>query len=334
MKKNTALFRFKGTVGICGSMETFLSFAPANILFKISFADVLNEETGQGYQRPCHTSHSQDFRRYILKPNTSTIPLTFNLRNEYFDNWKILRHSNNSAELLIFGDTPCLSQVDCQHRIGALESDSISLAFMTYIGLDLRAEMALFNIINSKAKGISSSLTDYHESNLLNDLCSEAPYLYIARKLNEDSDSPWFRKIRYGGETSSGLKRRTSLRMMQKAIQKLLKTIPKEYQTNIDDLYSIIMLYWKTVQRVFPLEWADHRHNLLIKGVGLHSLTYLLADLLVQFSQDEQIDKFFYFWLSKLKGTISWSSSGMFAPAGGRKGAIEVYLTLKKAINI
>ena len=66
--------------------------------------------------------------------------------------------------------------------------------------------MALFNIINSRAKGLSSSLTDYHESNLLSDLAKEAPHLFIARRLNEDPDLPWYRLIRYGGERTSGLR--------------------------------------------------------------------------------------------------------------------------------
>ena len=59
--------------------------------------------------------------------------------------------------------------MDCQHRLGALGDSDVSLAFMSYIGLSLREEMALFTIINSKAKGLSSSLTDFHESNLIND---------------------------------------------------------------------------------------------------------------------------------------------------------------------
>jgi hypothetical protein len=31
--------------------EVFLGFAPANILHSLSFADVLDEDTGRGYQR-------------------------------------------------------------------------------------------------------------------------------------------------------------------------------------------------------------------------------------------------------------------------------------------
>ena len=75
--------------------------------------------------------------------------------------------------------------------------------------------MALFNVINSKAKGLSSSLTDYHQTRLMNDLAQEAPHLLLAKRLNEDNNSPWYKMIRCGGESTSGLMRRTSFRMMQ-----------------------------------------------------------------------------------------------------------------------
>jgi len=50
-------------------------------------------------------------------------------------------------------NTKCLAQVDCQHRLGELHDVDVTLAFMSFIGLDLRAEMAQFVTINSKSKG-------------------------------------------------------------------------------------------------------------------------------------------------------------------------------------
>jgi DGQHR domain-containing protein len=204
---------------------------------------------------------------------------------------------------------------------------------MSFIGLDLRAEMAQFVIINSKAKGLSSSLTDYHDSNLLSDLATEAPHLFIARKLNEDPESPWFKLIRYGGETTSGLKRRTSFRMMQKAISRFLSQVKGINLGKINDIYAIIRDYWEAVQMVFPHEWADHRHHLVTKGVGLHSLTRLLADLITTGKHESYSVNFFKNRLAHLKGKIDWSSKGMFAHAGGQKGVQEVHLVLRRALG-
>ncbi|NIN63837.1 MAG: hypothetical protein GTO63_03810, partial [Anaerolineae bacterium] len=103
-------------------------------------------------------------------------PLTFNLRKELAGAWELRRRTNGRADLLIRPGVRCLAQVDCQHRLGELYDSEVPLAFMAFIGLDLRTEMGLFVIINSKAKGLSSSLTDFHESNLINDLAAEAPH--------------------------------------------------------------------------------------------------------------------------------------------------------------
>ena len=40
----------RGVVGHCGDREVFLGFASGALLSKLSFADVLDEATGSGYQ--------------------------------------------------------------------------------------------------------------------------------------------------------------------------------------------------------------------------------------------------------------------------------------------
>lgn len=331
MKRGAALI--PGQVGVCGGLEAFLGFAPAKLLHSASFADVLDEDTGQGYQRPRNRSHSLDFKRFIARQGSSTVPLTFNLRMELADAWELRRRTNGRADLLIRPGVRCLAQVDCQHRLGELGDSDVPLAFMAFIGLDLRTEMGLFVIINSKAKGLSSSLTDFHESNLINDLASEAPHLYISRKLNEDPRSPWFRLIRYGGETTSGLKRRTSLRMMQKTVSRLLAQMQSADALSLEDKYAFIVSFWRSVARVFPNEWRDHRRHLLTKGVGLYAMTLLLADI-VNAANGQALDEdLFASRLEPLKATIDWNSKGMFSGAGGRKGALEVYDRLREIVQ-
>lgn len=45
-----------------------MGFAPANLLHSLSFADVLNEDTGEGYQRKFSRKHSLDFRHLHPQP--------------------------------------------------------------------------------------------------------------------------------------------------------------------------------------------------------------------------------------------------------------------------
>jgi len=332
MKKISTL-AVPGILGFSGGLPVFLSFAPASGLFKHSFPDVLNEDTGDGYQRPYTKSHSLDFKNYINRPGSTTPPLTFNLRNEFAGSWTI-ESGTDFAQLIIIEDVKCLAQVDCQHRLGELSNSDISLPFMTYIGLDLRQEMAIFNIINSKSKGLSSSLTDYHESRLLNDLASEAPHLFISRRLNEDPSSPWFRLIRYGGETTSGLKRRTSFRMMQKTVHNFLVAIKPIAELTLENKYQIVLNYWQAVAAVFPEQWKEPRNYLITKGIGLYSLMQLLGDFVRYNPSKEYTEKFFIECLAPLKTDFDWSSHGRFAYVGGKKGVQDVYFAIKKGVGL
>ena len=135
-----------------------LGFAPADLLYKLSFPDIFDEDRGKGYQRPFNERHSQDFRRYIKEPGSSTIPLTLNLRPPAEGNWRIVDLEDGRVRLEVTADAgKIMAQVDCQHRLGHLGDLPILLPFMVFVGLSEREEMEVFSIINSKAKGLSTS---------------------------------------------------------------------------------------------------------------------------------------------------------------------------------
>ena len=202
-----------GILGDAGHKQVLLGFAPAGLLHALSFADVLDEDTGRGYQRRFNAPHSLDFRRYIQRDGSSTIPLTFNLRPRDDGAWALHVGAQGFARLEINPNAgKLLAQVDCQHCLGYLNDLSVQLPFMTFLGLSEREEMEVFNIINSKAKGLSTSLLDFHEATLAGDLASERPELFIALQLNNNPQSPWYRQLDLGGEKTSGLARRSTAR--------------------------------------------------------------------------------------------------------------------------
>lgn len=333
MKRNTSFYEVQGIVGFCGNREVFTGFAPAGRLYAASFADVLDEETGEGYQRPRNKRHSVSFKNFISRPNATTIPLTFNLRQEWSEYWALRRHRGGTATLCLSVAEKCMAQVDCQHRLGELRDSDVSLAFMTFIGLSLRDEMAIFNVINGKAKGLSSSLTDYHESQLAEDLKKDDPHLYIALRLNDDSQSPWYKLIKYGGKNTSGLKRRTSLRMMQKSVRKVLGQAA-HLRSDPDVAYLLIADFWRAVATVFPDEWSDHRHHLISKGIGLYALMGILGDIVnstpaVNLTAEHCESK-----LRGLVGKIDWGTEGTFSDAGGQKGVKEAHATLRRVLAL
>jgi len=221
MPSRSSVLYLKGILGKSGHRQVFLGVAAAELLHRFSFADVLDDDTGRGYQRRFNPQHSLDFRRYIQQEFSSTIPLTFNLRPRVDGAWQIKEDVSPLANLIIRTDVgKILTQVDCQHRLGYLNDLDVPLPFMCYIGLSEREEMEVFNVINSKAKGLSSSLLDFHDATLTQDLAGERPELFIALYLNNSSGSPWYRQLDLGGISTSGLMRRASLRTMQKADRK------------------------------------------------------------------------------------------------------------------
>ena len=320
-------------MGNSAAWRVLLGFASASLLHRLSFADVLNEDTGQGYQRRFNAKHSQDFRKYIREPKATTLPLTFNLRPHGDGRWHLAEQNRGRAHLIVEeGAGKIMAQVDCQHRLGYLGDLDIPLPFMCFLGLDISEEMEVFNIINSKAKGLSTSLLDFHDAQLSQDLAKERPEIFIALYLNSEISSPWHRQLDLGGSTTSGLQRRASLRTMQKAIKRFLTA------TRILDLHptehaaAVVLGYWQAVAEILPEQWARPRKHVLNKGVGVYALMDIAADIYGEtrdrFHSDSRL---FVNTLLDFADQVDWSNEGPFQGLGGEGGVRIAVDYLRKA---
>ena len=313
-----------------------LGFAPADLLYKLSFADVLDESSGHGYQRPFNERHSQDFRRYIKKPESSTIPLTLNLRPSTKRKWRIVELEDGRVRLEVSAKTgKIMAQVDCQHRLGHLGDLPILLPFMCFIGLSEHEEMEVFSVINSKAKGLSTSLLDYHAAQLTESLSQERPELFIALQLNNIEDSPWFHRLNLGGRSTSGLKRIASLRMMQQAVDRFLKTTSILSTNSVDNAIDVVLDFWSAVVAVLPDEWAQPRRYMLTKGIGVYALMRIAADIFIECQAAGRTcdRRAFVTALADFADAIDWSTSGPLKGFGGQSGvaaAVEHFRNARK----
>lgn len=322
--ESNQIVEIKGILGKCASRQVFLGFAPASLLYKISFADVLDESSGAGYQRRFSREHSLEFRRYIQRPGSATIPLTFNLRPAAREAWSVEGSETGLATLALSSHAaPFLAQVDCQHRLGHLADLEVSLPFMTFLGLTVEEEMQIFSVINGKAKGLSSSLLDLHEAKMSQDLAQTKPELFIALRLNDDNASPWFRRLDLGGNNTVGLHRYASLRTMQKAIKRFLRESHALQTSNATVLANVVIAFWQAVSELLPREWSSPRKHLLTKGIGVYSLMSLAGDL-VRDAQRRNLAcdrNYFISALSDFIFDIDWSSHGPLRGFGGTIGA-------------
>jgi DNA sulfur modification protein DndB len=318
--------------GRSASRDVLLGYAPANLLYSLSFSDVLDEASGLGYQRRFNAQHSLDFRRYISLARSATIPLTFNIRPRTDDAWFLVENGERSVKLH-FRDSTCkvLAQVDCQHRLGHLMDLDVELPFMCFLGLTDREEMEVFNIINSKAKGLNASLLDFHDAQLCADLAGDRPELYIALYLKNEPLSPWYRQLDLGGSGTSGLNRRASLRTLQKAIKRFLNKTKILKSCPIEGAAQVVLDFWAAVALALSAQWTNPRKHLLTKGIGVYALMDLAADLYAEAEPRCNRDKaYFAASLIGLARDFDWSTEGPLKGLGG-EGGVKTAIGLIRA---
>lgn len=323
----------RGIVGRSGDREVFLGFASGALLSKLSFADVLDEATGVGYQRRFCKEHSLEFKRYIQAPGATTIPLTFNVRGDALARWSLAKQPDGGAVLrLEASGPPVMAQVDCQHRLGYLRESPILFAVMIFLGLPVEEEMRVFRDINGKAKGLSSSLLDYTGARLAQqDLAVAHPEIALALRLQEDADSPWQHRLDLGGDRTSGTKRIASLRTMQKAIRRFLREAGIE-RPDVPEVGTTLVSFWKAVVRVYPYQWMQPRLHLLTKGIGVYSLMSMAGVLVADAERRKRYPDQDYFIekLSDFADHVDWRSSGPMKGFGGASGADQAFELLKQ----
>ena len=314
--------------------SVLVGFAPADLLYRLSFPDVFDEDSGHGYQRPFNERHSQDFRRYIKQPDSSTIPLTLNLRPSTEDKWRVFELKDGRVRLEVAADAArIMAQVDCQHRLGHLGDLPIELPFMCFVGLSKQEEMEVFSVINGKAKGLSTSLLDYHAAQLSENLAKDRPELFIALQLNGIEESPFFRRLNLGGKTTSGLKRIVSLRMMQQAIKKFLKATEILSTNSVDDAASVVLAFWSAIAGVLAEEWTNPRRHMLTKGIGVYALMIIAADIFTECRNSGRTcdRRAFVTALTDFARSVDWSTSGPLKGFGGQDGVTAAVDHLRQA---
>jgi hypothetical protein len=211
-----------------------------------------------------------------------------------------------------------------------MASSPIPFTFQCYLGLSPRDEMEIFNVINGRAKGLDSSLLDFHKTRLLADLETDQPELYIAKRLNDDPRSVLHGRVRLGGAATQGAKRPISLRGLQTATKLFLRRLSLGSAGLTDDeVYRLVRDFWGAVATVWPAAWDSPRTHLLTKGVGISALCLLAGDVVTTLlSQPQRLDLQSFFSRLVLLSDFDWSTKGPFRVYGGKHGASQLHQVL------
>lgn len=283
--------------------------------------------SGKGYQRPVDKKRCIDFANYLSKGDSALFtPVLLNAAS----NWEFTaydRQRPNFGRLLCKGPA---SLMDGQHRLGGVRrfihetQMEIVIPFLAFHFLDEDEEIMLFDTINTKAKGIGTSLSKYlHRDS--DDLG------WISTQMLTRRESPFY-------EIGSIIGKRTNTKHV--TLQNIYRFVSLlTAKSDIADLkkeekLSIAMCYYSVIKECFTAEWNDYKNFRLSHIVILDSLSIagntLLNNLFTETKKlpDAQKVKKQILKLSD----IDWSSEGPLKYVRGRNGSKQLSTEIKSIL--
>jgi DGQHR domain-containing protein len=284
--------------------------APLAHLALLSQADVFDQESNrEGLQRDLSPKHASEAYEYVKRPIEPDRPRAFpevviNVRDkkviemEPID-WRLDGQTESAApEAKLYrlrfdlskmtGSKVSVSRVDGNHRLEYGAGDErrqplmASVPFQVHIGLTRDQERSLFVDINANQKGLNSSHLAILQGRLTPDEMEIRDHRdrWIAKRLVEDPLSPWHGLVHLGGSKKSakqqGLVRYVNFASLQTGVGKTLSK--SQYIHDLTDpnaQYVVMRNYWTAVKRVFAEQWATPKDYLLLKNIGVLSLSIL-----------------------------------------------------------
>lgn len=284
---------------------TYQGSVSSQVAINFSYSKLFNDPSGKGYQRPINKKRCTDFADYLSQGEDSLYtPILLNAAG----NWEFHAYDRQRPS---YGRLICRKKatlMDGQHRLGGIkeyieETDStLNVPFLAFHYLDEDEEIKLFDVINTKAKGIGTSLSRY--LNRDNDDLS-----WVATNLILKPESPFFSKGTLIGKRTK--EKHITLQNLYQIVKLLTKKsnlakLPKE------KILNITMFYFNLIKELLPDEWDDYKNYRLTHITCLNALAIVGNELINEnyLAKSQQPDSVRI--ASKLLnlGEIDWSVSG------------------------
>lgn len=209
--------------------------------------------------------------------------------------------ANVKFGMLTIPDNTKLWIIDGQHRLEALkramgQKPELEDYPVPVSILNLRnkfEEMLIFYIVNSRQKGIPTSIAYRHLQSMIEKVRVEGKYKWIEtailtpkdeRKgvaamivdfLNENEDSPFYDKICYPGEEFEKGRHLLKDEVLIRYISKIL--VEKTFSaTSPEDMAFLLIDYWGALKELYPPCFGpESERYTLLKHTGVASFTYL-----------------------------------------------------------
>lgn len=243
--ENIVQTKMRGRVAYQGSVSS-------QIAINFAYSKLYNDSSGKGYQRPISKKRCADFANYLSKGEGSLYtPILLNAAG----NWEFHAYDRSRPS---FGRLICKKKatlMDGQHRLGGIKEyiedtgSTLNVPFLAFHYLDEDEEIRLFDVINTKAKGIGTSLSRY--LNRENDDLS-----WVATNLILKPESPFFSKGTLIGVRSK--ERNITLQNLYNIVYLLTKKSDLVSSSKEKKL-NLTLFYFNLIKELFPDEWEDNK---------------------------------------------------------------------------
>jgi DGQHR domain-containing protein len=275
--------------------------APLAQLALISQADVFDQITNpEGLQRDLSPKHASDAYEYAWRSRDPDYPRAYpevvlNVRDKRVLDLEEIGSQNGVKLFRLSFDLDkmrdgkvVVSRVDGNHRLYYAAGDDrrdplmVPAPFQIHVGLSREQERSLFVDINANQKGLNTSHLAIMRARLTPEEqeIKDHPDRWIANRLVEDPDSAWYGLVHLGGSKkgarAQGLSRVVNFASLQTGVARTLAK--SQYIHDLTDpeaQYLVIRNYWEAVRRTFREEWARPKEFLLLRNLGVLSMSLL-----------------------------------------------------------
>lgn len=322
-------------------VDVIRGFAKLCDLAAISRADVYDAKTNPtGTQRDLSPKHAREAYLYVRQESIGYWPEIFLCaRNgEVVEIQPISGGSEGDVKVTVDvrriknSSAVEISRVDGNHRLhfAGGEFDGYPpveklVSFSIAIGLTLEDEMRIFRDINNNQRRMNTS----HLANIDVRLAGQDtlkfrnPKLYIANRLSEDHESPFYGLVYDGGKKD--VAKIVPLKSLQSGLEYLFSQPTR--LSAIDDVdlqFTIISNYFKALKLWESNCWLNPKEHLMLRGAGFWGVCFLGAEII-----DRGLRRGVY-KPEDLLGVLEsgkrwdWTNKGDFSGFSGRGGAIKI----------
>ncbi|NRR22793.1 DGQHR domain-containing protein [Brevibacillus sp. MS2.2] len=251
----------------------YQSHFPASVGLQLTYVKPFDSTIVKGYQRPVDLKRCKDFSKYLsMGEDALFTPILLNAAS----NWEFFSYDRQRPA---YGRLICrgkASLMDGQHRMGGIQNyiretnADLNVPFLAFHCLDEDEEIKLFDTINTKAKGIGTSLSKFLRRD-------SDDISWVATELIALKESPFFHIGSIIGKRSKG--RHVTLQNLYRSLHyltsdNLLSSLSKE------EKLAASLCYYDTIRQTFSDEWNDYKGYRLVHIVCLDALSIAGRDVL------------------------------------------------------